>query len=139
MPSGKLCFSSAILARTSLEMSIALEPGRWKIGIATAGWLSINERRAYWLEPSSTRAMSFKRVISPLAPARMTIFSNSSSVTSRPWVLTDSWKLVSFGAGCAPKAPAATWRFCSRMAVTTSVAVRLREAVLFGSSHTRRE
>ena len=50
MPSGKLFFSSAILSRTSLEIWIALEPGRWKIGIATAGWLLSNERRAYWLE-----------------------------------------------------------------------------------------
>ncbi|MCY1382573.1 hypothetical protein D9M69_706070 [compost metagenome] len=118
---------------------MALEPGRWKIGIATAGWLSSSERRAYWLEPSSTRAMSFRRVISPLAPERMMMFSNSSSFTRRPWVLIDSWKAWALGAGGAPSAPAATWRFCSRIAVTTSVAVRLREAVLFGSSQTRRE
>ncbi|MNL70804.1 hypothetical protein D3C87_1958600 [compost metagenome] len=84
MPSGKLFFSSAILSRTSLEISIALEPGRWKIGIATAGWLFNKERRAYWLEPSSTRAMSFSRVISPLSPERMMMFSNSSSLTKRP-------------------------------------------------------
>ncbi|MNN51364.1 hypothetical protein D3C81_1659950 [compost metagenome] len=118
---------------------MALEPGRWKIGMATAGWLSSSERRAYWLEPSSTRAMSFRRVISPSGPLRMMMFSNSSSLTRRPWVLIDSWKLVAFGAGGAPRAPAATWRFCSRIALTTSVAVRLREATLFGSSHTRRE
>ncbi|MCY1422235.1 hypothetical protein D3C76_1008990 [compost metagenome] len=131
--------SSAIFSRTSLEISMALEPGRWKIGMATAGWLLSNERKAYWLEPSSTRAISFKRVISPLAPERMMMFSNSSSLTRRPWVLTDSWKLVAPGAGGAPSWPAATWRFCSRMAVTTSVAVRLREATLFGSSQTRNE
>jgi len=87
---------------------MALEPGRWKIGIATAGWLSISERSAYWLDPSSTRAMSLRRVISPLSPARITMFSNSSSVTRRPWVFTDNWKLVSVGAGWAPRAPAAT-------------------------------
>ncbi|MNY04085.1 hypothetical protein D3C86_1367370 [compost metagenome] len=108
MPSGKLFFSSAIFDRTSLEISMALEPGRWKIGIATAGWLFSNERRAYWLEPSSTRAMSLRRVISPLSPERMMMFSNSSSETRRPWVLTDNWKAVAFGAGGAPKAPAAT-------------------------------
>ena len=118
---------------------MALEPGRWKIGMATAGWLFSSERRAYWLEPSSTRAMSFRRVISPSAPARMMMFSNSSSLTRRPWVLIDSWKLVEPGAGGAPSWPAATWRFCSRIAATTSLAVRLREAVLFGSSHTRSE
>ncbi|MCY1291324.1 hypothetical protein D9M70_405100 [compost metagenome] len=54
-------------------------------------------------------------------------------------MLIDSWKLVAFGAGGAPRAPAATWRFCSRIAATTSLAVRLREATLFGSSQTRRE
>ncbi|CRQ74595.1 hypothetical protein PAERUG_P45_London_17_VIM_2_12_12_04137 [Pseudomonas aeruginosa] len=139
MPCGKLCFSSAIFSRTRLEISMAFEPGRWKIGIATAGLLFSSERRAYWLEPSSTRAMSRRRVISPLAPARMMMFSNSSSVTRRPWVLIDNWKLVSLGAGGAPRVPAATWRFCSRMALTTSVAVRLREATLFGSSQTRSE
>ncbi len=95
MPCGKLCFSSAIFSRTRLEISMAFEPGRWKIGIATAGLLFSSERRAYWLEPSSTRAMSRRRVISPLAPARMMMFSNSSSVTRRPWVLIDNWKLVS--------------------------------------------
>ncbi len=118
---------------------MALEPGRWKIGRATAGWLLSSERSAYWLEPSSTRAMSLRRVISPSSAARTTMFSNSSSVTRRPWVLTDSWKLLALGAGGAPSWPAATCRFCSRMAVTTSVAVTLRDAVLFGSSQTRSE
>ncbi len=37
MPWGKLCLSSAILARTWLDRSMALLPGRWKIGMATAG------------------------------------------------------------------------------------------------------
>ncbi len=118
---------------------MAFEPGRWKIGRATAGWLLSKERRAYWLEPSSMRAMSFRRVISPSSAARTTMFSNSSSSTSRPWVLIDNWKSVAPGAGGAPRAPAATWRFCSRMALTTSLAVRLREATLFGSSQTRSE
>jgi hypothetical protein len=39
-----------------------------------------------------------------------------------------SWKLVSPGAGGAHKEPAATWRFCSRIAATISVVVRPREA-----------
>ncbi|MND98256.1 hypothetical protein D3C80_905990 [compost metagenome] len=69
---------------------MALDPGRWKIGMATAGWLFSSERRAYWLDPNSTRAMSLRRVISPSAPERMMMFSNSSSVTRRPWVLTDN-------------------------------------------------
>lgn len=95
-------------SRTRSEMAMALEPGRWNIGMATAGWLFSNERRAYWLEPSSMRAMSFRRVISPSSPARTMMFSNSSSSTRRPWVLIDSWKSVAPGAGGAPRAPAAT-------------------------------
>ncbi|MCY1534615.1 hypothetical protein D9M68_699930 [compost metagenome] len=126
-------------SRTASEISMALEPGRWNTGMATAGWLFSSERRAYWFEPSSTRAMSFRRVISPSSAERMMMFSNSSSVTRRPWVLIESWKLLPASDGGAPRAPAATWRFCSRMALTTSVAVRLREATLFGSSHTRSE
>ena len=81
---------------------MALEPGRWKIGIATASWLLSKARRAYWLEPSSIRAMSLRRVISPFGPLRMITFSNSSSVTRRPWELIDIWKLVALGAGGAP-------------------------------------
>ncbi|MNP29230.1 hypothetical protein D3C76_1222450 [compost metagenome] len=116
-----------------------MEPGRWKIGMATASWLLSKARKAYWLDPSSTRAISLRRVISPFGPLRMITFSNSCSVTSRPWELIDIWKWVAFGAGGEPSAPAATWRFCSRTALTTSVAVRLREAVLSGSSQIRRE
>ena len=85
------------------------------------------------------RAMSRSRVIWPSLPARTMMLANSSSSTRRPWVLMASWKLVLPGAGGAPRAPAATWRFCSRMAVTTSLAVRPREATLSGSSQTRRE
>ncbi len=118
---------------------MAFDPGRWNTGIATAGWLFSSERSAYWLEPSSTRAMSRRRVIEPSSLARMMMFSNSSSVTRRPWVLIDSWKSVAPGAGGAPREPAATWRFCSRIALTTSDAVRLREATFSGSSQTRRE
>jgi hypothetical protein len=80
--------------------------------MATAGWLLSKERSAYWLEPSSIRAMSRRRVIEPSSPARMMMFSNSSSLTSRPWVLIDNWKSVAPGAGGAPSEPAATWRFC---------------------------
>ncbi|MNI46371.1 hypothetical protein D3C73_1008310 [compost metagenome] len=39
MPSGKRVDSSAILARTALDSSIALAPGAWKIPIPTASLL----------------------------------------------------------------------------------------------------
>ncbi|MNF70196.1 hypothetical protein D3C84_520980 [compost metagenome] len=87
---------------------MALEPGRWNTGMATAGLLFSKERRAYWLEPNSMRAMSFRRVISPFSPARTMMFSNSSSVTRRPWVLIDNWKLLPASDGGAPREPAAT-------------------------------
>ena len=41
------------------------------------------------------RAMSFSRVICPSGVARTTMSPNSSSVVSRPWVLIESWKVVS--------------------------------------------
>ena len=44
MPSGMFAFSSAIVLRTLSEISIALEPGDWKIGTATADLLSSSER-----------------------------------------------------------------------------------------------
>jgi hypothetical protein len=34
-----------------LEASIAFVPGRWKMPIATAGWVE-QVRSAYWFEPS---------------------------------------------------------------------------------------
>ena len=40
-------------------------------------------------------------------------------------------------AGASPTAPAATWTFCSRSAVTTSPAEIWRAASFCGSSHSR--
>ena len=67
------------------------------------------------------------------------MFSNCSMSASRPRVVTVYWKATSSGAGGSPMAPAATWTFCSWMAATTSVVVRLRACSLAGSSHTRIE
>ncbi len=44
MPSGMFAFSSTIILRTVSEIWIALEPGDWKIGTATADLLSSSER-----------------------------------------------------------------------------------------------
>jgi hypothetical protein len=63
---------------------------------------------------------------------------NSSSVISRPLVLMrSSVSTVVAGRLLADRLPAATWTFCSRMAATTSEAVRPLAATLFGSSQTR--
>ncbi|MNN16943.1 hypothetical protein D3C81_1301020 [compost metagenome] len=59
-PSGMFSLSSAMVLRTSSEIWMALEPGAWKIGMATAGLLSSSERSAYSDAPSSIRATSFR-------------------------------------------------------------------------------
>ena len=46
-PAGNSSSARAMVARTSSEIWIALEPGDWKIGMATAGLLSSSERRPY--------------------------------------------------------------------------------------------
>ena len=78
------------------------------------------------------------RISPPVAGSVRTMMSaNSSSLASRPWVLTDSWNSVPLGAGEAPTVPAATCVFCSRIAAMTSEVVRLRAASLAGSSQMR--
>ena len=135
-PSGKSFDNSFILARTSLESCSAFAFGAWKIGIATADWLSSSARRAYEFEPISRRATSFSSVVAPSALVLMTMLPNSSTDCSRPCVLTVSWKSAPLD-GPWPTTPAATCTFCSRIAFTTSLAVRLRAATFCGSSQTR--
>jgi hypothetical protein len=76
-------------------------------------------------------------VIWPSSVARTMMLPNSDSDVSRPCVLIDSWNAALDGAGGAPRTPAATWTFCSRMARMTSVVVSWRDASRSGSSHTR--
>ncbi len=83
------------------------------------------------------RATSCRRVFSPLAPVFTMMRPNSSGDTKRPLALICISKACGRLTGCWPTAPAATCTFCSRMAATTSLAVRLRAAILLGSSHTR--
>ncbi len=83
--------SSAMVARTSSEICSALEPGAWKIGMATADLLLSSERSAYSLAPSSMRATSLSRVTAPSGAVRMTMLPNSSGVVSRPCALTAIW------------------------------------------------
>jgi hypothetical protein len=128
-----------MVARTLSEIAIALEPGAWEIGIATAGLLSSSERNAYSEAPSSMRAMSRSRVISPLAPVLTTISPKSSSLCSRPWALIESWRSRPGKPGEAPTTPAAACTFCAWISRTTSPAERPRSATFCGSSHTRIE
>ena len=66
-----------MVARTWSEIWMALEPGAWKIGIATACLLLSSERRPYCEASISTRATSPSRVTTP--PSRlMTIWPNCS-------------------------------------------------------------
>ena len=83
-----------MVARTRLEISIAFEPGAWKIGIATACLLSSSERRLYCEASISMRATSLSRVTTPFW-FLMTIRPNSSGSDSRPSTLIGScnWPL----------------------------------------------
>ena len=81
--------------------------------------------------------MSRRRIVEPSVSARTTMSSNCSVVVSRPSVLTDNWNAPADVAGGWLIAPAATCRLAARSAATTSLAVRLRDATLAGSSQTR--
>jgi ABC-type multidrug transport system ATPase subunit len=120
-----------------LDVAIAFEPGSCAIGSATAALLFSNERSAYSDAPSSSRATSRNCTRSPCAPFFTTMAPNSSSVARRPFVLINNSVSTGREVGCWPTEPAATWTFCSRIAATTSEAVRPLAATLFGSSHTR--
>ena len=67
---------------------------------------------------------------------------------NRPWtkwsydqtlmeIKAAGYKSTGLLSGCWPMTPPATWTFCSRMAATTSLAVRLRAAILSGLSQMR--
>ena len=127
-----------MVARTSLESASALELGAWKIGMAMAFLLERRLRIAYSSAPSSTRATSPSRTISPSSPVLMTMSRNCCSSVRRPWALMASSNCA-FCAGGAPIWPAATCTFCSRMALMTSPLVSPRAASFCGSSHTRME
>ena len=127
------------MLRTLSEIASALEPGAWKIGMATADLLSKSERSAYSEAPSSMRAMSRSRVTSPPAPVLTTISPNSSSLCSRPWALIESCRSRPGRLGEAPTTPAAACTFCARISRTMSLADRPRSATFCGSSHTRIE
>jgi hypothetical protein len=65
------------------------------------------------------------------------MLANSSGVVKRPGARTvyvNSWPR---GAGSPPIWPAGAWRFCSLMALTTSVAERPSWARRSGRTHTR--
>jgi hypothetical protein len=102
--------------------------------MATAFWLLRSERSAYWLLPSSIRATSRRRVISPLSVRSWTMIVLEFLFRHQAPLRVDgvSWNAFSPGEGWAPSAPAATCRFCSRIARTMSLAVRPRDGGLVG-------
>ena len=83
------------------------------------------------------RPMSRRRTIDPSEPVRTMISPNSSALARRPRALTSSSNAAAPVAGWLPTTPAATCTFCSRIARTTSLAARPREATFAGSSQTR--
>ena len=90
---------------------------------------------------NSIRATSLSRVFSPVGAWVLTmmlpeLLPGSSNPPSFCALICNSKSTV-WLTGCWPIAPAATCTFCSRMALTTSLAVRLREAILSGLSQMR--
>ena len=83
------------------------------------------------------RATSDRRVTAPSGAVLRMMRPNSSAVVRRPRAFTENCMGTSPWVGDAPMMPAATWTFCSRMALTTSMAVRPRWATRLGSSQTR--
>jgi len=134
---GKSLASSAMASRTWEETSRALAPGDCMMPMPMAGLLSSRERRPYSAASSSTRATSPRRVTPPSPLLLSTMSRNSSSVCRRPWAFTENCRGTFPALGEAPMTPAATCTFCSRMARTTSPAVRPRWATFWGSSQTR--
>jgi hypothetical protein len=86
-PSGKLYFSAAIDLRTWFEISMAFEPGDWKIGMAMAASLSRSERSPYSAASISVRSTSLSRVTTPDASRFTIISSNCSAPRRRPCTL----------------------------------------------------
>ena len=83
--------------------------------------------------------MSLMRTSAPSGVARTTMFSNSSSVVSRPCVVMLSWKSTLSISGAAPTRPTAAWTFCACTALTTSLGVMSRLAMRSRFIHTRIE
>ncbi len=70
-------------------------------------------------------------------PVLRMILPNCSGAIKRPSALMVNWKFCPGGTGSWPIWPAATWMFCSRNALTTSLALMLRVASSSGSSQAR--
>ena len=94
----------------------------------------------YSYAPSSTRATSLSRTIFPPGSFFMTMFSNSSGVSRRPWVfIMSSYAASRLERGSWFSFPAATCLFCSLSAAATCDGVMSTCASLSGSSHMRME
>jgi len=115
----------------------ALEPGNWKTASVTLGLPLSVLVTSEFLDPSSMRPTSRRRVTCPASPVWTMISPNCSASTSRPCVLTEYWKASSWSTGGWPICPAATCTFCSRTARAMSPAVRPRAATRSGSSQIR--
>ena len=123
-------------SRIACDRATEFAPGASKITMAAASSLLSRERTEYVLAPSSTRATSFSRV-SSVPSALRTISPKASGEFSRPWALMEICRAEPAGVGGPPMLPAETSTFCSRIALTMSLADRFRAAAAAGSIHTR--
>ncbi len=89
------------------------------------------------MEPNSTRPTSLTRTVEPSGLARTTIFSNSLTSVSRPWVWRVIWNCWSGVMGWEPMRPTAAWMFWPWMAEITSAGVSPRAVSRSESSQMR--
>ena len=109
------------------------------MAIDAPGLPSNRLKRSDALAPSSTRATSLTRTVEPSGLARMTIFSNSSVLVSRPCVLIVNWNCWSGFSGAAPIRPTAACTFWAWMARATSAGLSPKLVSASGSSQIRIE
>ena len=81
--------------------------------------------------------MSPSRTSPPPPSVRTTIFSNSSTASSRPLEIRDTTRQPGSSVGLAPTLPSDAWTFCDLMAETTSSDAMPCAAILFASSQIR--
>ena len=81
--------------------AIALEPGDWKIGMATAGLLSSSERSPYCEASISTRATSLRRVMTPFVALDDDVARIARARCRRPSTLIGSLQLAGLAVGRA--------------------------------------
>ena len=134
IPSGKFLLMSFIAFFTFSATSIALAPGSMYMASMAAFFPLIPLSVLYEEASSDTLATSRILTIVPSGLALITMFSNSSTVDSRPEAVTGIVTSTS-STGCFPISPAADSRFWSFNAFCMSFNVSPMFAIRSGYIH----